>query len=203
MGTKNQLVDTYIAKSADFAKPILSHLRKLVHTGCPGVVENIKWGLPSFEYKGMLCGMAAFKAHCAFGFWKSSIMPDPNKIMSEADSAMGSLGRLRELNDLPPDKILLKYIRAAARLNDEGIKVERKPLPRERKPLRVPPALKRALSNNKKARETFENFNYTNKKEYIEWLTEAKTAETRSKRLSTAVGWMAEGKARNWKYVRK
>src|ERR1051326_3458971 len=74
MGKKDPRVDAYIEKSADFARPILNRLRKLVHAGCLQVVEEIKWRCPHFMHHGMLCGIAAFKEHCTFGFWKASLM---------------------------------------------------------------------------------------------------------------------------------
>jgi uncharacterized protein YdeI (YjbR/CyaY-like superfamily) len=202
MSSQDKRIDAYIAKSADFAKPILIHLRELIHKACPEVEETLKWGMPSFEYKGILCGFAAFKQHATFGFWKQKLMKDPNKLFKKPDTAMGSFGRLTDVKQLPPDKVLIAYIKEAMRLNDKGVKVPqvRK---HEKKPLRIPPYFKSALAKNKKAKETFENFPPSHKRDYLEWLIEAKTEETRNKRLSTAIEWLAEGKPRNWKYMRK
>src|SRR5918997_1578291 len=122
MGTRDKRVDAYIAKSADFAKPILTHLRELVHRACPEVEEKMKWSFPHFDYKGMMCSMAAFKGHCTFGFWKASLMRDPQGILTQGDSAMGQFGQIKSLEDLPADDVLKAYIREAARLNDEGVK---------------------------------------------------------------------------------
>lgn len=204
MAKKDKRVDAYIAKSAPFAKPILNHLRELIHKACPDVEETIKWGFPHFEYHGVLCSVASFKNHCAFGFWKASIMKDPHKILTPvAKTAMGHFGQLKSPSDLPSDKILTLYIQEAMRLNLEGIKRPAKEKPAEKKELVAPDYLKAALKKNKKALKTFEDFSFTNKKEYIEWVTEAKNEETRNKRLNTAVEWMAEGKIRHWKYVKK
>jgi uncharacterized protein YdeI (YjbR/CyaY-like superfamily) len=197
MGNKDPRVDAYIAKSADFAKPILNHIRKLVHTGCPDVEETLKWSFPHFMYKGMLCSMAAFKQHCAFGFWKEKLVL--GKRQTEKD-AMGTFGRITAISDLPNDKTLIGYIKKAAELNEAGVKVSRSK-PKEKKPLRTPTYFIDALRKNKKALATFENFSPSHKKEYVEWVTESKTEETRNKRLATAIEWMAEGKARNWKYL--
>lgn len=124
MPGKDERIDIYIEKSALFAKPILEHIRGLVHKACPDVEETWKWSFPHFDYMGStLCSMAAFKEHCAFGFWKSSIMSDPDKIFEDIKSAMGNLGRIKSLLDLPSDKILIKYIKEAAKLNKEGIKL--------------------------------------------------------------------------------
>lgn len=196
MGKKDPRVDAYIEKSADFAKPILKHLREIVHKGCPDVEETIKWGMPAFDYKGILGGMAAFKAHCAFNLWKGSLLGAKNR------DAMGQFGRITALSDLPKDSVLLGYVEEAVRLNAEGVKAPRRPK-EPKKPLETPDDLARALKKNAKARETFEAFSPSHRREYVEWITEAKTEETRKKRLGTAIEWMAEGKPRMWKYMTK
>lgn len=202
MGHTDPRVDAYIAKSQEFAKPILTHIRELVHKACPQVEETIKWGFPHFEYKGVLCSMASFKNHCAFGFWKAALMKDPHKLMTAVgETAMGQFGKITSLPDLPNDQILLEYITEAMRLNEEGVKLPAKPK-KEKQQLEIPDYFMAALSNNKKARTTFENFSYSHKREYVEWLTEAKSEATRQKRLET-LEWLAEGKIRNWKYVKK
>lgn len=196
MPTTDPRIDAYIEKSRDFAKPVLSHLRSLIHEACPEVKETLKWSMPSFEYKGILCGFAAFKEHCTFGFWKQSLMEQgvfPEK------NAMGSFGRITSLKDLPKDGTMKKLIREAVRLNDEGIKVPKKPSA-AKKEVVVPEVLLEALARNEKAAETFNNFPPSCKREYIEWITEAKTDATRDKRLATTIDWLSEGKRRNWKY---
>jgi uncharacterized protein YdeI (YjbR/CyaY-like superfamily) len=190
-------VDAYIEKAKDFAKPILNHLRELVHEACPDVTETMKWSFPHFDYKGMMCSMAAFKEHCAFSFWKQALLEQT--AFPAEKTAMGSFGRITSLRDLPNDKTLKKLIIDAARLNDEGIKINR-PVSKEKKELIVPEILAAALKTNALAAETFNNFPYSKKKEYVEWITEAKTEATRDKRLGTTIEWLAEGKARNWKY---
>ena len=202
MGKRDPRIDAYIAKSEGFAKPILAHLRKLVHAACPQAEETMKWSFPHFDYKGMLCSMASFKQHCAFGFWKASLLADPQKLLSN-ETAMGHFGRITSLDDLPPDKTIMAYIKEAVKLNDEGVKVPVKTKSGEKRKLTIPADFKAALHKNKKALQTFEAFSPTNKREYVEWITEAKTGETRQKRLETAIEWMAEGKIRNWKYVKK
>lgn len=203
MGKKDQRVDAYIAKSQNFAKPILKHLRQLVHKACPDVQETIKWSFPNFDYRGPYCSMAAFKQHCAFGFWKATLMKD-KKLMSNAksESAMGHMGRITSLKDLPSDKILISYLKEAAKLNDAGIKLPPRPKSKETKELIVPNYFKKLLNKNKKALETFNNFSYSHKKEYVEWITEAKTEQTRKKRIAATLEWLAEGKPRNWKYAK-
>ncbi|MEO6654620.1 MAG: YdeI/OmpD-associated family protein [Pyrinomonadaceae bacterium] len=199
MPTTDPFVDTYIERSNDFAKPILVHLRALIHDACPDVIELKKWSFPHFDYKGeMMCSMAAFKEHCAFGFWKQSLLEE--SAFPAEKTAMGSFGRITSLKDLPDDKTMKKLIVEAARLNDEGIKIKKSPISKEKKELVVPEVLTAALESNAAASETFNNFPYSCKKEYIEWITEAKTDATRDKRLAATIGWLAEGKRRNWKY---
>ncbi len=201
MGKKDPRVDAYIAAAADFAKPILRHVRTLVHRACPDVEEKMKWSFPHFDHEGTLCSFAAFKGHCAFGFWKGSLIVD--KKTSKSAEAMGQFGRLTSVEGLPDDATMLGMIREAARLNDKGIKVARVKRPRAVEEAPVPKDLSAALRRNAKARATFQAFSPSKKREYVEWITEAKTAETRKRRLDTAVAWMSEGKSRNWKYVRK
>jgi uncharacterized protein YdeI (YjbR/CyaY-like superfamily) len=208
MGKKDPRVDAYIAKSLDFAKPILNHLRKLIHDTCPTVEETIKWSFPHFEYKGpadrsprVLCSMASFKQHCAFGFWYAERGPMSGN--SQPGEAMGQYGRITSLADLPKDKELVKQIKDAIKLHDAGVKPRAGARTTEKKELEIPDYFLAALKKNKKALATFEQFNYTNKKDYLEWITEAKTDETRKKRLETAIEWMSEGKSRNWKYMKK
>ena len=203
MGTKDTRIDAYIARSADFARPILVHIRALVHKACPDVEEKIKWGFPHFDYKGMMCSMASFKEHCAFGFWKASLMKHAEKFKKDGEKAMGHLGKIRRLDELPSNKILCAYIKEAAKLNEEGVKLPRKPKPSAKKHIVVPADLMKALAKDKKAKSSFERFSYFHKKEYTEWLEEAKTEETRTRRLATAMQWIAEGKGRNWKYVKQ
>jgi uncharacterized protein YdeI (YjbR/CyaY-like superfamily) len=201
MGKSDKHVELYISKSAEFAQPILWHIVEIVHKACPEAEETLKWGMPYFVYKGSnLCGMAAFKQHCVFGFWLGSKMKDPNKILrtGENKTSMGNLGRMSSLKDLPSDKILIAYIKEAMRLIDKGEKVEK--APPAKKAMKVPAYMISALKKNKKAMTAFENFSPSHKNEYVEWITEAKTETTRSSRLKTAIEWMSEGKSRNWKY---
>jgi len=190
-------VDAYIENAADFAKPILKHLRKLIHRACPEVEETIKWKFTSFMYKGILCGLASFKEHCTFGFWKHDLVVGK---AGKGDEAMGSFGRLTKLSDLPSDSVIIGYIKKAMKLNDEGIKVPR-PARAAKKELVVPDYFLAAVKKNRKALAAFENFSYSHKKEYVDWVTEAKREETRTERLATTVQWLSQGKSRNWKYA--
>ncbi len=203
MGKRDPKIDAYIARSADFAKPILNHIRALVHAACPDVEETMKWSFPHFDYKGMFCSMAAFKQHCSFGFWKGALIFNQKKGSGlDDEEGMGQFGRITRISELPNEKALIGYIRKAVRLNEAGIKLPARPRAKEKKELVVPAEFMAALKKNKKALAAFENFSYSHKKEYVEWITEAKREETRKQRLVTAIDWMAEGKPRNWKYIK-
>jgi uncharacterized protein YdeI (YjbR/CyaY-like superfamily) len=199
MAARDPRVDAYIDRSAEFARPILAHLREVVHAACPDVEETMKWNFPHFQYKGLLCSMAAFKEHCAFGFWKGALVLGDG---GQADAAMGQFGRITELADLPSKKVLVGYIKRAMQLNESGVKSPTRSKPKAPRPEpAVPDDLAAALQANRAARAAFDEFSPSHRREYIEWITEAKTPATRSRRLETAIEWMAEGKPRNWKYM--
>jgi uncharacterized protein YdeI (YjbR/CyaY-like superfamily) len=192
---KDPRIDAYIAEAAPFAQPILRHLRKLVHQGNPEVEETIKWSMPFFTYQGKMFGnFAAFKAHAAFGLHHQGLA----KLMSQSDDAMGVLGRLTSLKDLPTDSELLHYIRAAKQLHDSGAPRLTKSKPKPALP--VPADLADALKRSKKAAAAWAGFSPSCRREYIEWITGAKRPATRAERLLTTIEWVAEGKKRNWKY---
>jgi uncharacterized protein YdeI (YjbR/CyaY-like superfamily) len=201
MSVADSRVDAYIEKAAPFAKPVLIKLRKLIFKACPEVVETIKWSFPNYEaYGSMLCNMASFKEHCAFGFWKASLLKDPEGILQVKNrNAMGHLDRITSVKDLPADRILVAYIKEAALLNKNNIKAAR-PKSVPKKDLPVPKPLAAALKKNKKASAFFEEFSPSARREYIEWIIEAKTEETLNKRLATTLEWLEEGKSRHWKY---
>ena len=195
MARKDPRVDAYIKRAAPFARPILKHLRKIVHLGCRDVEETIKWRSPFFEHKGTMCFMAAFKEHCAFGFWKGALI-----FGKENKGAMGHFGRITSINDLPDRKTLIGFVRKAAELNKAGVK-KSAPRTRAKQKINVPSDLKAALQKKAKARTTFEDFSYSHKKEYVDWITGAKRDETRKKRLTTAIQWLGQGKPQNWRYM--
>ena len=203
---RDKRVDAYIAKAQPFAKPILKHIRELVHSANPDVTETIKWGMPSFDYKGAYFSIAAFNQHCAGGFWKYKLLKDPKGYLGERKNqggeAMGNLGRITSMKDLPPDKIMVDFFLQAKKLNDEGIKIER-PKPKPKKEIPMPKEFASALLKNKKATDMYETFSPSHKREYLEWITEAKADETHAKRIKTTIEWLVEGKPRNWKYMRK
>lgn len=197
MGKKNPRVDAYIAKSADFAKPVLTRIRKLVHTVCPDVIETIKWSSPFYEHKGILICAPAFKQHCALIFWKGKLIFEkgPNDFRKK-------LRRMTSVADLPADKIITGWIKKAIEINEAGIKTPRAK-PKAKAKLIVPDYFLAVLKKDKKALTTFENFSPSCQREYVEWITEAKREETRASRMKTAIEWMAKGKSRNWKYQQK
>jgi uncharacterized protein YdeI (YjbR/CyaY-like superfamily) len=190
MPKKNPRIDDYITQAADFAKPILIQVRKLIHIACPNVEETIKWSSPFYTYKGILAATPAFKKHCALIFWKGKLILGKER---------AKYRRLTSLAELPKDRILLGYIRQAMKLNEAGTKTigRRKSKPME---ISVPKDAVTALAQNKKSLSTFEKLTPGQRREYIEWITGAKRLETRSRRIKTAVNWLAEGKLFNWKY---
>jgi len=190
-------IDAYIRKSAAFARPILTELRARVHASCPAAVETLKWSHPSFEYKGILCGMAAFKQHAVFGFWKHKLVVGADR---RAQTAMGSFGCIKSMADLPPRKTLVALVKKARQLNDEGVKVVRDKTTKNKKRAAMHPELKAALAKSKKAQATFAAFPPSAQYEYVEWVAEAKTDDTRERRVAQSVDWLAQGKRRHWKY---
>lgn len=189
-------IDAYIARQADFARPILEHLRATVHAACPDCEETLKWSSPSFMYKGkILAGFAAFKAHASFGYWSGSQVLDASP---EQQSAMGQFGRLTSLDDLPSRAALVEFTRKAMKLIDDGVKPVRNK--HKKPPFSVPQDLRAAIDAVPAAAATFDNFPPGQQREYADWVSEAKRDETRARRLAQSVIWLAEGKRRNWKY---
>lgn len=204
MGTRSPQVDRYIANSAEFAQPILTHIREVVHAACPEVVEEMKWSVPHFTYKGMLCAMNAFKAHCGFGFWKGKLV-----VPNLAAEGAGQFGKLTSIKDLPPKKELTAYIKLAMKLNDDGVQAPHVAAQRAKakktasKPVVIPPELEAALKKNKKAAAAFEAMPPSHRREYADWIASAKQDETKQRRLAKAMEQIAEGKSQNWKYEKK
>jgi uncharacterized protein YdeI (YjbR/CyaY-like superfamily) len=197
----NPAFDAYIRKAVPFARPILKKIRMLFHKASPDIEEVMKWSFPHFEYRGIVGSMAAFKQHATFGFWKASLMNDPYGLLDTAGETSMSRAKFTDVTELPPDKVLIEYIREAVALNEQGVKIE-KPR-REKKPeAKVPADLQAALKKNKKALAAFEAFSPSHRREYVEWITEAKQEATRKKRVAQAIEWLAEGKSRHWKYQR-
>jgi uncharacterized protein YdeI (YjbR/CyaY-like superfamily) len=208
MGSKNPLIDEYISNARPFARPILKRIRKLVHKAHSEINEELKWSFPNFTYRGkIICHMAAFKEHCAFGFWFSSMLDDPDKVLvdKEKKGGMGSVGRLTGPDDLPDEDVLAGFIMQSLQMVDQGMSLANRGQRRRGADARisVPTDLKELLNKNKVALNVFNNFSNTHRKEYIQWVEEAKADTTRQKRLKTALEWISEGKPRNWKYMKK
>ena len=194
-------VDAYIAAAAPFARPMLQHLRALVHATAPEVEETLKWSFPHFLIGGrILCSMAAFKAHCAFGFWHQEMEAILKADGIASEGGMGSLGKIASPDDLPADRTLRRYLKAALELSNSDVPARPKAARGSRPEAQVPTDLASALKGNSKAAATFAKFSPSHRREYIEWITEAKRPETRARRLATTLEWLAEGKARNWKH---
>lgn len=202
MATTDPRVDAYIERAQPFAQPILHQLRKWIHTACPDVSETIKWSFPHFEYAGAtLCSFASFKAHCVMGFRNYESLQDPEGYLRPLKSgAMGNLGRITQLKDLPPARIMLGFIREAATLNQQGVKPART---NAHAPKKLPPPhpdFEKALQTDVQAREIFEAMRYSCQKEYLEWIAEAKREATRLQRIEKAMNQIRENKSLNWKY---
>jgi len=197
MGKRDPRVDAYIANAADFAKPILTELREIVHAACPDCEEAMKWSSPTFSYKGILCGMSAFKEHAMFGFWKGPLVVEAQT----GDNPYRVFGRLTRLSDLPWKKTLTGYIKKAMALNDAGVTIKKAPK-RPAGTIALPADFAAALAKDRKAKAAFDGFSPSQKREYLEWITDAKREETRTRRLNTAIAQMAEGKPHNWKYMK-
>jgi hypothetical protein len=194
-------VDAYIAKAQPFARPILEHVRRAVHAGCPQAVETLKWGMPYFEHQGLLCHMAAFKAHAAFGFWLGAKVTGESETSGSGREAMGQYGRLASVKDLPPLKRLAALVKKAAALNAQGVKSPTRA--KDAPPKKEPPApadLLTGLRKRKGAAAGFKALTASQRREYIEWVLGAKRAETRAKRIAATAEGAAEGKPMNWKY---
>lgn len=201
MGRRDPRIDAYIKKAAPFARPVLKRIRKAVHAGCPRVEETIKWGMPAFEYEGPLCGMAAFKAHAALGFWKASLLRKGKAAPGlAAEKSMGQFGRIASVDDLPAERTLIALVRRAAALNEKGVKVTR--VRKQKAALPTPRDFMAALRKNGASLRAFQGMSPSHRREYVEWILEAKRDETRSRRIKTAVEWISLGRERNWKHAR-
>ena len=199
MPRKDPRVDAYIAKAQPFARPILKHIRAAVMGASNELEETLKWGHPTFAYRGNVCTMAAFKQHVTLGFWKAKLVLDTKGM--PAGEAWGNLGRICDVAELPPKRELVGYVKKAMQLNADGVTLTRQV--KAKKPISMPPAFKAALARSAKAKAFFTSLAPGHQREYLEWVTEAKTDATRDKRIATTIEWLTEGKHRNWKYERK
>lgn len=207
MSNISSRVDAYIAKAGEFARPILSHLRESVHQVCPDVVEEMKWGRPFFVHRGViLCGMAAFKQHCSFVFWGTEIRELLRKEGLLEEDGTGSFGKIMSIEDLPSERKMLGYLRRAVAFVDEGqgqtfMAASRRPARPAKPAVEAPPEFLNALKKNTAASNVFAAFSPSCRREYVEWIADAKKPETRERRIQQAIDWISEGKQRNWKYM--
>ncbi|MEM8882762.1 MAG: YdeI/OmpD-associated family protein [Planctomycetota bacterium] len=196
-------VDDYIQKAPPFARPILEKIRKVMHKGDRNFEENIKWGNPTFELDGIVGGMGAFKKHVAWGFWNAPAMSDPEGLFEGNPKKSPYAMKVADVKEMPSEKVLVGYVKEAVALNKAGVKRPTNRVGGTKPPARAPKDLMDALKKSPKALATYKAFSPSKKRDYVEWVTEAKRDATRTKRIATAVEWMAEGKSRNWKYEKK
>ena len=203
MSTTDSRIDAYIENAQSFAKPILIHLREIIHETCPDVEEGWKWSFPHFMYKGkILCAFTAFKQHCGFGFWLEKEMKSISELTKDAErTGMFTLGKIRSIEDLPSKVLLKTAIQEAMELTDMGVTLKKAAA--EKKETEIPAYFSEALNENVEAKKVFENASPSFRKEYIMWITDAKTEATRNKRIAEALEWLSEGKGRNWKYEKR
>jgi uncharacterized protein YdeI (YjbR/CyaY-like superfamily) len=198
MPSRDRRIDAYIAKSADFAKPILIHIRAMVHAACPDAEETLKWGSPAYMHHGILCITAAFKAHCALVLWRAPLIVGAVK----SRDARGHFGKLTSVKDLPSKAVLVGLIKQAVKLNESGVKSSQRITPKaKKKPVPTPADLTAGLKKSAKAKAAWAEFAPSHRREYVEWITEAKRPETRAERLKTTLAWVKDGKQRHWKYA--
>ena len=200
MSQRYPSVDAYLRKAPAFAQPIIEHLREVVHAACPEVEECIKWNCPFFVYRGPVCAVAAFKAHCRIGFWKADVL----RKGPAAAAALASLERVTQVSEFPSRAALTALVQGAVKLNEDGVLAEWQKAQQERRknpvPVKPPPALAAALKKNARARKTWDAFTPSHRRDYVVWIAAAKTDETRDRRVQQTVEWLAEGKTRHWKY---
>lgn len=203
MSIINPRIDAYIENAQPFAKTILTYLRKIIHETCPDVEEGWKWSFPHFMYKGkILCAFTAFKQHCGFGFWLEKEMKSISELTKDAErTGMFTLGKIRSIEDLPSKVLLKTAIQEAMELTDMGVTLKKAAA--EKKETEIPAYFSEALNENVEAKKVFENASPSFRKEYIMWITDAKTEATRNKRIAEALEWLSEGKGRNWKYEKR
>lgn len=196
MPTHDPRIDAYIARAAPFAQPILTHLRALVHRALPQAEETIKWGMPHFTVAGKnVSGFAAFKAHCAFVIHGDDRQGEPE------GEGMGGYGKIAALTDLPDDKELEAKVREAAqRVATRGTALKPRARRAPKPEIPMPEDFAAALAGLPAAKTCYDGFSPAQRREYLEWITTARQAATREKRIAQAVEWLAEGKRRNWKY---
>jgi uncharacterized protein YdeI (YjbR/CyaY-like superfamily) len=197
MSSRDKRIDAYVARSAEFAKPILTHIRAVVHTACPDVEETLKWGSPAYMHHGILCITAAFKAHCALVLWRAPLIVGAAK----SRDARGHFGKLTSVKDLPSKAVLVGLIKQAVKLNEAGTKRSQRVAGKPKKALPTPADLAAGLKKSAKATAAWAEFAPSHRREYIEWITEAKRPETRAERLKTTLAWVKDGKQRHWKYA--
>jgi uncharacterized protein YdeI (YjbR/CyaY-like superfamily) len=199
---RSRQIDDFIDNAEEFAQPILIYMREIIHEACPHVAESIKWGMPSFDYKGPLIVMGSFKKHMAINFWKAQLMADPEKVFVKSGESMGTFGKVSLINQLPSREVLLAYIFEAIDLNERGIKITKVKKEETVKELPIPEDFLNTLNSNPAAMSNFQQMSPSHRKEYINWIIEAKREATRVSRIEKAILQLLEKKSKDWKYIK-
>ncbi|MEO9802317.1 MAG: YdeI/OmpD-associated family protein [Reichenbachiella sp.] len=191
-------IDAYLTTVSSEHRPVLELIRKTVNAVDDRIQEDWKWRAPCFSLEGLVCWFVAFKSHVGLNFFKGALIEDIHNafVESEDEDKGNRMIHFKSIDEVKV-KVIQDYVKQAVLLNEQGIKID---FPK-RKTLETPDYLIEALNKNKKAKDVFESFTDAQRKDYIEWLVEAKREETRNKRMTQAIEWIAEGKTRNWKYM--
>lgn len=202
-------IDKYIADAPEYARPIMEKLRKAVHKGCPQAEEAIKWGCPYFMYQGKLfCGMAAFKKHVGFGFWNSKDMDDPEGLFESGTGKKASMcnAHFHAVKELPTQKVLVDYVKQSKKLTDAELSKSKPAKKAAKKKVAVPktPAdLSSAFKTNKTAKSYFDSLAPSHRRDFLQWILDAKRDATREKRVNETVKLLKAKKTLHWKYQNK
>src|SRR5438270_1264994 len=179
-------VNDSLANAPEGTRPILVRLRRIFRQASPKLEEAIKWGVPCYLFKGPVGGFAAYKQHVSWGLWKSRALNDPEGLLGRGVSVMA--GKITKVSEIPPAAKIIALIEQVIALNEAGIKSPKPPEPE------LPADFAAAMKKAGKAARHYAAFTPARKWQYVNWVTQAKRAETRAKRIEIAVERIGEGK---------
>ncbi|MCB0792148.1 MAG: DUF1801 domain-containing protein [Flavobacteriales bacterium] len=200
---ETERINSHIAEQDEWKRRLMVRLRQLIHQVDPGIEETWRWNGPHFDRNGIMLGMSAHKTCVSIWFHKGALLKDPRRLFEplEKDEAKGMrVYKLKE-SDAIDEKAFTELVKQAVKLNEDGVKLsEAKPA---RKTLVVPPELESVLKKDQHAMTNWEGFSYSKKKDYIEWVTDAKREETRKRRIAQAFQLIRDGLALNERYEKQ